>query len=68
MQQTAVSFSSCQRNFVILLSEEPILDISVQEVKSLGGHFACFCQEFDFHEVKKYFIIIFQKGKYFYTF
>ena len=50
------------------LSEEPILDISVQGVKSLGGHFACFCQEFDFHEVKKYFIIIFQKGKYFYTF
>ena len=26
--------------------------VSVQGVKSLGGHFACLCQEFDFYEVK----------------
>ena len=38
-----------------------ITRISVQGVKSLGGHFACLCREFDFYEVKR-------KGKYFYTF
>ena len=26
--------------------------VSVQGVKSLGGHFACLCREFDFYEVK----------------
>ena len=31
--------------------------VSVQGVKSLGGHFACLCQEFDFYEVKKNIII-----------
>ena len=33
--------------------------VSVQGVKSLGGHFACLCQGFDFYEVKKK--CIFQK-------
>ena len=27
--------------------------VSVQEVKSLGGHFACLCREFEIYEVKK---------------
>ena len=36
--------------------------VSVQGIKSLGGHFACLCQEFDFYEVKIN-IIIFQKEK-----
>ena len=36
--------------------------VSVKEVKSRGGHFACLCQGFDFYEVKKN-IIIFQKEK-----
>ena len=36
--------------------------VSVQGVKSLGGHFACLCRRFDFYEVKKN-IIIFQKEK-----
>ena len=36
--------------------------VSVQGVKSLGSHFACLCQGFDFYEVKKN-IIIFQKEK-----
>ena len=36
--------------------------VSVQGVKSLGGHFACLCWGFDFYEVKKN-IIIFQKEK-----
>ena len=45
--------------------------VSVQGVKSLGGHFACLCRGFEFYEVKK---IIFsyyfskRKWKYFYTF
>ena len=26
--------------------------VSVQGVKSIGGHFACLCQGFDFYEVK----------------
>ena len=44
--------------------------VSVQGVKSLGGHFACLCRGFEFYEVKKincpYFSI--RKWKYFYTF
>ena len=36
--------------------------VSVQGVKSLGGHFACLCQRFDFYEVKKN-VIIFKKEK-----
>ena len=35
--------------------------VSVQGVESLGGHFACLCRGFDFYEVKKNFVIIFQK-------
>ena len=35
--------------------------VSVQGVKSLGGHFACLCREFDFYEVKTN--LIFQKEK-----
>ena len=35
--------------------------VSVQGVKSLGGHFACLCQGFEFYEVKNNFVIIFQK-------
>ena len=27
--------------------------VSVQGVKSLGGHFTCLCRGFDFYEVKK---------------
>ena len=30
-----------------------IVRVSVQEVKSLGHHFACLFREFDFYEVKK---------------
>ena len=35
--------------------------VSIQGVKSLGGHFACLCQRFEFYEVKKNFVVIFQK-------
>ena len=37
--------------------------VSIQGVQSLGGHFACLCWEFDFHEIKKMCIIIFEKEK-----
>ena len=43
--------------------------VSVQGVKSLGGHFACLCRGFESYEVKKncyYFSK--RKWKYFYTF
>ena len=33
--------------------------VSIRGVKSLGGHFACLCQGFDFYKVKKN--CIFQK-------
>ena len=44
--------------------------VSVQGVKSLGGHFACLCQGFEFYEVKKKICHYFskRKWKYFYTF
>ena len=35
--------------------------VSVQGVKLLGGHFACLCRGFEFYEVKKIIVIIFQK-------
>jgi hypothetical protein len=38
--------------------------VSVQVVRSLGGHFPCLCRGFDIYEVKKKdFIIIFKKQK-----
>ena len=47
-----------------------ILRVSVQGVKSLGGHFACLCRGFEFYEVQKFFFYYFskRKWKYFYTF
>ena len=36
--------------------------VSVQGVKSLGGHFVCLCRGFEFYEVKTiFFVIIFKK-------
>ena len=35
--------------------------VSVQGVKSLGGHFSCLCGGFEFYEVRKNFVIIFLK-------
>ena len=37
--------------------------VSVQGVKSLGGHFACLCRGFEFHEVKKKNLLLFFKKK-----
>ena len=36
--------------------------VSVQGVKSLGGHFACLCQGFEFYEVKKKLLLFFKKN------
>merc|ERR1712127_1178695 len=47
---------------LILLKESHPVRVSVQGVKSLGGHFACLCRGFEFYEVKKKkIVIIFQK-------
>ena len=35
--------------------------VSVQGVKSLGGHFACLCRGFEFYEVKKFLLLFFKK-------
>ena len=35
--------------------------VNVQGVESLGGHFACLCRGFEFYEVKKKIVMIFQK-------
>ena len=44
--------------------------VSVQGVKSLGGHFACLCRGFEFYAVRKKNCYYFskRKWKYFYTF
>ena len=54
-------------NYLIIMAgpieiARPKCRVSVQGVKSLGGHFACLCRRFEFYEVKKkIFVIIFQK-------
>ena len=41
--------------------KRPYYRVSVQGVKSLGGHFARLCRGFEFYKVKKKNVIIFQK-------
>ena len=53
-------YKSC--NELFLFSATHNIRVSVKGIKSLGCHFACWCREFDFYEVKKN-IIIFQKEK-----
>ena len=45
---------------ILVVNIAMIYRVSVQGVKSLGGHFACLCLEFESYEVKKN-VIIFQK-------
>ena len=40
-----------------------LVRVSVQGVKSLGGHFACLCRGFEFYEVKKKKMLLFFKKK-----
>ena len=42
--------------------------VSIQRVKSLGGHFACLFRGVDFYEVKKKLYFSKRKWKYFDTF
>ena len=37
--------------------------VSVQGVKSLGGHIACLCRGFEFYEVNFFFMLLFFKKK-----
>jgi hypothetical protein len=46
----------------------PAARVSVQGVKSLGGRFACLCQEFYEKKENKYYYFLKRKGIYFYTF
>ena len=55
--QEAIDVCNCGKK-----SLKQYIRVSAQGVKSLGSHFACLCQGFDFYEVKKN-IIIFQKEK-----
>ena len=57
--------------FLILEADFKMDPVSVQGVKSLGGHFACLCRGFEFYEVKKIIFCYYfskRKWKYFYTF
>ena len=51
----------------LISKKSSVARVSVQGVKSLGGHFACLWREpypgreFEFYEVRKIFVIIFQK-------
>ena len=38
-----------------------VIRVSVQGVKSLGGHFACLCRGFEFYEVKFFLLLFFKK-------
>ena len=47
----------CQVNFKLHFTSLVLVSgrsrVSIQGVKSLGGHFACLCRGIDFYEVKK---------------
>ena len=44
-----------KRLLLHLQNEHPTITgrVSIQGVKSLGGHFACLCRRFEFYEIKK---------------
>jgi hypothetical protein len=62
--------AKCNRpKFRIFVTETVFPRVSVQGVKSHGGHFACLCRGFEFYDVKKKYIYFSKrKWKYFYTF
>ena len=45
----------------LISKKSSVARVSVQGVKSLGSHCACLCRGFEFYEVRKIFVIIFQK-------
>ena len=38
-----------------------VMQVSVQGVKSLGGHFACLCRRFEYYVAKKKMLFSFKK-------
>ena len=56
-QPSGLLFSSFAQPFCQLgRAEKQTIEktrVSVQEIKSLGGHFACLCRWFEFYEVQK---------------
>ena len=59
---TGLALSNCTYDFGLEYR------VSVQGVKSLGGHFACLCRGFEFYEVNFYFFCYYfskRKWKYF---
>ena len=59
LRQTLLYFAYVKLKSLFAAGVTGVSRFSVQEVKSLGGHFACLCRWFEFNEVKKN--IIFQK-------
>ena len=55
-----IYFSHSTKGYLLQLKKTFPLRVSIQGVKSLGCHFACLCQGFEFNEVKKN-VIIFKK-------
>ena len=55
-----ISTGSILHNIYFVLEKSRV---SVQGVKSLGGHFACLCRGFEFYEVKKKKLLFFKKKK-----
>ena len=51
------------RKILNVFETREIPRVSVQGVKSRGGHFACLCRGFEFYEVKKFFLLLFFKKK-----
>ena len=46
-----------------LFTTSPEYRVSVQGVKSLGGHFACLCRGFEIYEVKTKILLFFKKKR-----
>ena len=59
-QKQVVLFAE-NSQILLKFSVIPILRVSVQGVKSLGGHFVCFGRGFVFYEVKKILLLFFKK-------
>ena len=59
MSKTDITLVSNSSNHPLTLRNR----VSVQGVKSLGGHFACLCWGFEFYEVKKKNLLLFFKKK-----
>ena len=58
-KSSSSSISMLSFDELFSIAPPPAPRVSIQRVKSLGGHFACLCRGFDFYEVKK--SCIFQK-------